>query len=150
MKNSKFKIRNFAVLFCIFHFAFFISSCSVPVLEPAECSAARQTVREFYSFHFGNEMNFSAENLRQREKFLSPQFVESLKNLQTDADVFTTGDTDYPKAFRAGECRLTAPDRTEIKVLLFWKDDVRSEQREIKVEAVRQNDKWLIDKIIQK
>jgi hypothetical protein len=31
--------------------------------------------------------------------------------------------------------------------LLFWKDDVRSEQQELKIEAVKQNDKWLISNI---
>jgi hypothetical protein len=127
-----------------------VNACSIPNLEAPECTAARQTVREFYSYHFGNEMRFSPENLQSREKFLTPQFAESLRNRQTDADVFTTNDTDYPKAFRAGECRVVAPGRTEFEVLLFWKDDARSEQRAIKVEAVKQNDKWLIDKIIQK
>ncbi|HLM00806.1 MAG TPA: hypothetical protein VK400_07100, partial [Pyrinomonadaceae bacterium] len=46
-----------------------------------------------------------------------------------------------------GGCRALAPDKTESQVLLFWKDDARTEQREIKVEAVKENDKWLIGNI---
>lgn len=140
--------RKFLV-FCSLPFACCLLGCGVPNLEAPECTEARQAVKAFYSYHFGNEMRFSAENLKQREKFLTPEFAESLRKLQTDADVFTTGDTDYPKAFSAGECRVAASDKTVFDVLLFWKTDTRTEQRKIKVEAVKQNDKWLIDKVIR-
>jgi len=149
MQNSKFKIQNFAVIFCIFNFAFLIASCgSVPNLEPPECTDSRLTVKEFYSYHFGNEMRFSAENLRQREKFLTPEYFKSLQNLQTENDIFTTNTADLPKAFRVGKCEVVEPSKTRLEVLLFWKDDTRSEQKTINAEVVKQNDKWLINKIL--
>jgi hypothetical protein len=126
----------------------FSASCgSVPVLEAPECAPARGAVKELYSFHFGNEMRFSPENLKQREKFLTPEFYRSLQNLQTENDVLTTNNTDFPKAFRVGKCEVAAPDKTNVEVLLFWRDDVRSEQRAITVETVKQGDKWLVNKI---
>jgi len=149
MQNSKLKIKNWALLFCIFNFAFLIASCGgVPNLEAPECAEARGVVKELYSYHFGNEMRFSPENLKQREKFLTPEFYQSLAGLQTENDVLTTGDTDYPKAFRVGKCDALAPDRANVEVLLFWKTDTRTEQRAISVEVVKRNDKWLVNKIL--
>lgn len=124
-----------------------LSGCGVPNLEPPECSAARTAVREFYSFHFGNEMLFSPEGLKQRERFLSPALIEQIGKAPEGTDPFTTGDADLPKAFRAGECRVLTPDRTQFDLLIFWKDDVRTEQRTLKVEAVKTENGWLVDKI---
>ena len=62
-------------------------------------------------------------------------------------DYFTVTD-DYPKAFRVGECKVISPERTEFQVLLFWRDDTRTEQREINVEVAKQSEKWLVDKVL--
>ena len=148
MQNSNFKFQNLALVFCIFTFAFLIAACgSVPNLEAPECTAARGVVKEFYSYHFGNDMKFLPENLQKREKFLTPEYFKSLQNLQTDGDVFTTGSADFPKAFRVGKCEVVEPGKTSIEVLLFWRDNQRSEQKAIRAEVVKQNDRWLINKI---
>ena len=138
------------LLFCLLSSTFcFLASCgSVPNLEPPECTGSRLVVKEFYSYHFGNEMKFSAENLKKREKFLTPELFTSLQNLQTENDIFTTNSTDLPKAFRVGKCEVIDPAKTRLEVVLFWKDDTRSEQKVIHAEAVKQNDKWLVNKIL--
>jgi hypothetical protein len=129
-------------------FAFCLSSCRVPNLEAPECTDSRAAVREFYSNHFGNDMKFTPENLQARAKYLTPDLTRLLQKFVTDSDPFTlTPGDDLPKAFRVGGCKAIAPEKTELQVLLFWKDDARSEQREIKIEAARQNDKWLINNI---
>jgi len=147
IQNSKFKIQNLVFLFCILHFAFLIN-CSIPNLEKPECTAARQTVKELYSYHFGGDMKFTAENLRQREKFLSGKLIENLsRNDESATDYFTATD-DYPKAFRIGSCAVVESEkRVSLGVVLFWKTDARSEQREINVEAVKENDRWLVNKV---
>jgi hypothetical protein len=119
----------------------------MPNLEAPECTESRGVVKELYSYHFGNDMKFSPENLRQREKFVTPEYYKSLQNLQTINDVFTTNSTDFPKAFRVGKCEVVDPAKTNIEVLLFWKNDARSEQKAINVEVVKQGDKWLVNKI---
>jgi hypothetical protein len=140
--------RRILITFCLLLAACGSLNCgSVPNLEAAECNASRGVVKELYSFHFGNEMRFSGENLKQREKFLTPEFYRSLQGVTTDGDVLTTGGTDFPKAFRVGKCEVAAPDKTNIEVLLFWRDDARTEQRAINVETVRQGDKWLVNKV---
>ncbi len=92
-------------------------------------------------------MRFSQENLKKREKYLTPEFYKSLESVQTNDDPFTTNNDDFPKAFRVGGCRVVDPSKTEVEVLLFWKTDTRSEQKAITAEVVKQGDNWLINRI---
>jgi hypothetical protein len=134
--------------FLLFTFYFLLSACSsVPNLETPECTASRGVVKEFYSYHLGNEMKFSQANLKLREKFLTPEYFKSLQTVQTENDVFTTNNLDFPKTFRIGKCEVISPEKTDVEVILFWKDDTRSEQKSIKAATVKQNDKWLVNKI---
>ncbi|NOT47513.1 MAG: hypothetical protein HOP17_07155 [Acidobacteria bacterium] len=126
---------------------FIFASCSIPNLDPSECSASRTVVREFYSYHFGNEMKASPNGLDARKRFLTPELFKRAGSAVEGTDPFTTGTTDIPKAFRAGECRVISTERAEYDVLLFWKDDTRTEQKTIKVQAAKVDDAWLIDKI---
>lgn len=128
----------------------FAASCSVPNLEESECAESRDAVKQFYSFHLANDMRPSLENFRARERFLTKQLAVSLQTSHlTEFDPFTaTGD--YPKAFRVGECRVLAPGKIQLQVILFWRDDNRSEQKEVTVETIKQGDKWLIDSVLPK
>jgi len=104
-------------------------------------------VREFYSFHFGNDMKFSSDNLRSREEFLTPAFVDRLRQHDSAFDPFTLTD-DHPKTFRVGECQLVElGKRVSFDVLLFWKTDTESIQRSIKVDALREDGGWLIETV---
>ena len=130
---------------CLLLSAACLLACSVPNLGEPDCEAARVTVREFYSFHFGNDMTNSAENLEKRRQFLTPGFYEQLKGAEKPGDPFTLTD-DPPKAFRVGECEVSETG-VRFDVLLFWKTDTRSEQRSIKVLAENVSDKWLIGSV---
>ncbi len=125
-----------------------IAGCSVPNLEEPDCREARDVVREFYSFHFGNDMHPSAENIKLREKYLTPRLIDTLlKAPSTNTDYFTATN-DFPKAFRAGECKVNSPGQSvNFDVLLFWKDDKRTEQKHISVSVKKENDKWRIDAV---
>ncbi len=124
-----------------------LSACSLPSLETPACTESRNSLREFFSFHFGNDMKFSDESLKLREKYLSPEFRAKIASTPAGTDPFTSGSDDLPKAFRVGECTELSPEKTISTVLLFWKDDTRTEQREIKVEAIDVNDSWLVNNI---
>lgn len=136
------------VFYCLSLAAYCLLSCSMPNLEKPECAAARQTVKELYSYHFGGDMKFTRENLGGREKFLSRELIENLaKKDESAVDYFTATD-DYPKAFRVGECKVVEPEkRVNLGVVLFWKTDTRSEQKEVRVEVLKENDKWSVDKV---
>ena len=137
-------MKSFVLIAAVF---FFAAACSMPNMEAPECTAARTTVRELFSYHFGNDMHFSPENLAAREKFLTPEFTAELKKSPAGTDPFTfTSEDDPPKAFRVGSCRAEN-GKAELQVLLFWKSDTRSEQRELNVESVKQGDQWLVNGI---
>lgn len=127
----------------------FSLACSIPNLGEPECEAARDLVREFYSFHLANDMTFSAENLEKRKQFLAPEFYERLKTEPHQGDPFTQT-SDLPKAFRVGGCKVEeAGTRVRFELVLFWKDDVRSEQRTITVNAENRGGRWLIRDVTQ-
>ena len=90
---------------------------------------------------------FRGKSKAAREIF-DAEYFKSLQGLQTESDVFTTGNSDFAKAFRVGGCKVVEPSKTNVEVLLFWKTDTRSEQKAINVEVIKQNDKWLINKIL--
>ena len=95
-------------------------------------------------------MTFSQQDLKARERFLTPEFAARLAGSQEGTDPFTTGTSDIPKAFRAGECRIVSQDRTAFEVVLYWKDDERTEERKINVEMAKRGDTWLVDKVTPK
>jgi len=136
-----------AFAFLLFTFCLSFAACSIPNLEPQSCIDSRTTIREFYSYHFGNDMHFTPENLRVRERFLTKGFAARTSVETEGIDPFTTGNDDFPRAFRVGKCTEVASDKVEYQVLLFWRDDNRTEQREIKVDLAKQNERWLVDNV---
>jgi hypothetical protein len=125
-----------------------LSGCSVPNLEEPDCRESRDVVREFYSFHFGNDMHPSPENIKLREKFLTARLTDELLRSSTGTIDYFTGTSDFPKAFRVGECKINVPGQSvAFDVLLFWKDDTRTEQRHIPVEVKKEGAVWRIDKV---
>jgi len=126
-----------------------LAGCGVPNLDPPVCAEARTPVREFYSFHFGNEMAASPDGTALRREFITESLFETASAAESGTDPFTSGSADLPKAFRVGECKVLGPERVGFDVLLFWKDDVRSEQRTINIEAVKVEGRWLVDKVVQ-
>lgn len=129
--------------------AFCLLACSIPNLEDPDCRESRAAVREFYSFHFGNDMNPTEENIRLRGRYLTPLYVESLTDTLKQAprlSDFFTGSEDFPKAFRVGECKVLEPGkRVQFEVLLFWKDNTRTEQKSIYAGLLKEGDNWLIN-----
>ena len=139
--------RRKLVFVCLLLTSYGSLSCGVPNLETPACVESRDIVREYYSYHFGNGLAFSADGLKQRERFLTPALFGQFAKVADGADPFTTGTSDFPKAFRVGECSETSNGQTAFQVLLFWRDDTSSQQQMISVETVKTDDKWLINRI---
>jgi len=147
-REFKNRVRSFfsvVSVACLFLFLF--SSCSIPSLEKPQCTEARDAVKRFYSFHFGNDMHPSPENLKAREQFLTSELIKVLSaSSETSRDYFTATEN-YPKAFRVGSCSSDSNDKVTLQVLLLWRDDTKSEQKEVHVETVKTGDAWLINKV---
>jgi len=135
-----------AAIGLVIAFAIF-NGCSIPNLESRDCSDARTALHEFYSFHFGNDMRFTFENLQLRKRFLTDELFKKLENAPAGGDPFTTEDEDYPRAFRVGKCSIDRMGNPNFEVLLFWKDDQRTGQRSIRVGMRKQNGGWLVERI---
>ena len=135
------------MLFCLLLTAVCQLSCSIPNLERTECVDARDVVKRFYSFHFGNDMSPSTGQLKLQEGFLTPELVEQLSATPESHHDYFTASENYPKAFRVGACKDASPGHVSMQVLLFWKDDKISMQKEVQVDLLKQNEIWRINKV---
>ena len=146
--NASASLPALWILTCALCFA----GCSVPNLESPQCTDARLAVRQFYSFHFGNDMSPSAENLKAREKYLTPDLIKTLGADQAGrVDYFTKADA-YPKTFKVATCDSTDPQHAKLQVQVYWQEERGSlkdtTQREVGVDTLKTNDgRWLIDKV---
>lgn len=93
-------------------------------------------------------MHQSAENLRLREKYLTARLKDNLLAAPASEVDYFTATGDLPKAFRVGGCKVNTPGQSvNFDVLLFWKDDTRTEQKHISVAVKKEDDKWLVDSV---
>ena len=144
MQNSKFKKKR-AVLFCLLSFAIAISGCRFYSLEPVECTEARVAAKQFYSFHFGNDMRATAENYKLRERFLTPRYYTALAAAaEGSLDQFTLTQ-DHPKTFKIGECKADSATNVDLQIQLYWRDDYNTVQQEVVANMVNESGNWLLD-----
>lgn len=142
--------RSFRTSLIALFAALFLASCSIPNLEQPECLQSREPLKQFYSSHFGTDMKPTTDGLEARKRSITPELANRLA-ASTEAEVdYFTATKDYPKAFRIGACNVVSPERTAFDVVLFWRDDNRSEEKEIVVEMVKQSGVWLLDKVSPK
>jgi hypothetical protein len=122
------------------------TTCSVPNLETPQCVAARDTVKRFYSFYFADDMN-SIDSARKRSTFLTNELSSQLAGPKKGEIDYFTATNNFPKAFRVGGCTSDSNDTATLEVVLLWRDDSSSDQKEVKVEVVQRFDRWLINKV---
>lgn len=145
MQDAKFKIQKWVALFCILNFAFLIDGCRFYSLEPVECTEARVAAKQFYSFHFGNDMRATAENYKSRERFLTPRYYTALAAAaEGSLDQFTLTQ-DHPKTFKIGECKTDSATNVDLQIQLYWRDDYSTVQQEVVANMVKESGKWLLD-----
>src|SRR6476619_5345889 len=102
----------------LFLFCLVAAGCSLPSLEKPQCTAARDTVKRFYSLHFADDMRPSAQNIKASQPFLTPVLFQGLSaSNETAKDYFTQTD-DYPKAFRVGSCSSDTNTKAVLQVIL--------------------------------
>ena len=147
MPKARTRLRDIAGVTSFLCVSIYISACSIPSLESPQCAAASDGVKQFYSFHFGNDMNPSPANLKARERFLTPELYRQL-SAQSDSgvDYFTASDTP-PKTFKIAQCTAEGDDKADIHVQIYWREDPKVTQKEVHVEAVKSGESWLVNKV---
>ena len=137
------------IIFCfLLTFVFCLVSCSIPNLESPDCDTARNSVREFYSFDYSNDTKFNQANLKLREKFLTPELFQMLSQKPDSPVDYFTNSEQPPKAFRVGECKVVERGKkTLLGIVLFWRENEVNRQKEVEVEAVRESNEWLVNKV---
>jgi len=140
-------LLNFS-FFSVFFFVAMIWSagCSIPNLESQNCTDARDAVKQLYSFHFGNDMNPTPENLKAREKFLTPEFYQRLISANSAVDPFTFA-ADPPKTFKIAKCTEGDVSHADLQVQIYWRDDQNTIQKEVHVSTIKTGEKWLINDV---
>jgi len=131
------------VIWCMLLAVVSQTGCSIPNLEGQSCTEARDAVKEFYSWYLGTDAD---TRLRQRDiydRYVSQDFPAS--HGQNGGPFFLSDST--PTTFKIGKCEAVNDSTVEIQVQLYWRSDNRTDQREIYAETIKNNDKWLINKI---
>lgn len=138
---------------CVVHCALWILSCSVPTLESQQCNDASLAAKQFYSFHLGNDMAPSPEQLEARKRFLTPALYSSLNSSTSGTHDYFTNSDQYPKTFKIGKCEPAAGDHANVQVQVYWQEEHGSTkdttQRSLNVEMVKQNDTWLVNSVTE-
>jgi len=146
MLGAKFENRKARALLCLLTLVFWISACSIPNLESAECTEARETARGFYSWYFGT----SAED-REKQKHVRTRYVSTLFQpnrtgpADWEKDPFTLT-RNFPSTFRIGKCELESEKRAEFEVQLLWRPGELSEDgdatRTVRLTLIKEEDGW--------
>ena len=129
---------------CLLLTAFGTLSCSIPNLESTECSQARDNIKQFYSWYLGTDADIRSKHPEIHDKYISSAFTSAAADWEVDHYVLTNN---FPKSFRVGSCKAPDAQHVEFQVLLLWRDDTNTIQKEVKVMAERQNDSWKITHI---
>ncbi len=142
--KAVFRLRHLFCRVCFLLTTLCVSSCSLPSLEGGDCSQARDSVKQFYSLYIGTDAEERVKSWERFQKYFSPQFAPDPKTWATDP--FTNADS-TPKTFKIGVCKALDPEKVNLQVQLYWREETKTVQKEVHVEAVKSGDAWLINKV---
>ena len=123
-------------------------------------------VRSFYRFHLARDMNFTRRNVMRRKQWLSPALYRLLLNefvrekeygrshpdesfvSYMEGDPFTSSQ-EFPTSFRIGNSLLTQ-NKADVKIIFLWsaRSSRGRDQRNVQIELIKRNGRWLIDNVI--
>ena len=118
-------------------------ACSVPTLESNSCLQAQESLKQLLSVHFDKGFEGGKAYKEHRAEHITDRLKSEIDS-RPGFDYLTQTD-DPPKAFRIGTCTEKGNDEVSLSVLLFWRDDNRSEQQEVNIDMKRIGGKWLAD-----
>ena len=116
-------------------------------------NAPASVVKEFFTFHFSNDMGFTQEAVKQRNAWLTPEMIEACRAYfaipqnpdeppYINGDPFT-GTQEYPETFTVGPAR-SKKTTARVEISFHWKG---APTRKAAVLLNKVDGKWLIDDI---
>lgn len=126
--------------------ALFAASCRVETFDESPCGEAKDAAHRLYSFHFGNDMTPSPENLEKRKRYLTDELFKQLSANTSRTDYFTASEN-FPRTFKIGQCTLNSPNDATVQVQIYWKDDYTTVQKDLLVDVVKRANDWLINSV---
>lgn len=133
---------HLCLILAILQLSLFAAACSIPNLETAQCSEARDVVKEFYSWYLGTDPTQLEQQPEVLDRFISPKFAQSVGGI----DPFFLSDTP-PTTFKVGRCETVDEDHLRLQVQLYWRYERQIEQKEVFADVVRSDNKWFIEKV---
>lgn len=121
-------------------------ACRVDTFDTSPCGEASDAARRFYSFHLGNDMTPSAENLEKRRKYLTDELFKQLSGSESKQDYFTASEN-FPRTFKIGHCTQNSAEDTTVQVQIYWKDDYTTVQKDVLVDVTKRAGEWLVNKV---
>ena len=132
--------------FCLFTFAFcLIAGCSIPKLESAGCSSARDAAREYYALAIGGEPGSRPEVLEKLKAMRSANFSANVDGGE-GRDQFYFSRL-QPTAYRVGTCTEQGGGRATLATTVIWRLEGKNSERTDKITLLKTNDAWLVDHI---
>src|SRR3954453_15952262 len=96
-------IRKLAISLCIVHCALCIGGCSIPAIESADCTAARDVTKRYYSLAVGGDLAHQPDALAQINKLRAPGFSVSGADGSGGRDAYNFS-LITPSSSRVDEC----------------------------------------------
>ena len=127
---------------CVF-ILFSLSGCSIPNLEGQQCTEARDAVHDFYFWYLGTEPAMRDKQRDVYDRFIAPEFSTVPK---TNVDPFFLSDT-TPTTLKIGKCEMKDDSHVKMQVQLYWRQDGKTDQKEVYADLAKTGNKWLIDKV---
>lgn len=139
--------------FCLLAFAFSLLGCgSIPNLESPECTQARDSVRQFYSWYFGTDAEQRAKQPEIIRKFMAASFVPyKVGGIEREPDPYTMTRS-MPTTFKLAQCKASGPESVYLKVQFLWKPGESGENGEmvrlVHLQIVKDAESWKISSIL--
>ena len=131
---------------CIVHCALCILSCSVPKIESADCSAAREVTKRYYSLAIGGDLAHQPDALAQVKGLQTPKMTVTGTKPGDGRDQYNFSLTP-PSSSRVDECADLGPGKASTDVTVIWRLNDENYLRKDKVTLIKNGDKWLIERI---
>jgi hypothetical protein len=150
------KMLMAAIALCLF-----LPVVGVSQLSNKSSADAAASVKAFYTFHFKNKFDYSAQGLKRRQRWLDAKLYRLLlaedkkakakkdEAPELNGDPFTNSQ-EYPNTFRIGDTRQEY-EKAFVEVVFVWQEKGKViDERSIEVELAKARTLWKISNILDK